>query len=74
MRIEPVFVDKCDSPPSYEDAIKYPSMPPVYYPSMQSYPTVTSQQEQEQPHDDTVSHFATVPLHVQQTPSTLHRK
>lgn len=73
MRIEPVFVDKYDNPPSYEDAIKYPSMPPVYYPSMQSYPTVTSQQEQQ--HDDAGSHFATdIPLHAQQAPSTLHRK
>lgn len=66
MRIAPEYVDKYASPPSYEDAMRYASMPPSV--QTQSYPNVTVQQL---PDNNNVSNFTTdVPLHE----PTLRRK
>lgn len=61
MKIAPDYNDKYDSPPSYEEAMRYSSMPPV---QTLSYPNLSLQQP-DQP--DNISHSATnVPLHAQQ--------
>lgn len=67
MRIAPKYVDRYASPPTYEEAMKYASMPSM---QTQSYPNSALQ-----PSDNNGSHFPTnTPVHDQQTRPTFHRE